>query len=496
MVSVQADTGQPGWMQSPRKVVHAWWRNGTSHAEHRDIPWHRTGPMAMRCYGVVRRFRPSATCPCKEPASMSQASTGHPKIAILGLGYVGLPLAAAFGRQYQTIGFDIDHDRVSALQAHEDRTLETSSEQLRAASLLSVTDDPARLSGCEVFIVTVPTPVDDYKRPDLSALEAASRAVGRAIGRGGLAIFESTVYPGATEEICVPIIEAESGLVFNRDFHAGYSPERINPGDRDHRLETIVKVTSGSTPEAAERVDALYRSIVHAGTHRAPSIRVAEAAKVIENTQRDVNIALVNELALLFHRLGIDTGDVLEAAGTKWNFLRFKPGLVGGHCIGVDPYYLTHKAQHVGHHPEVILAGRRINDGMGAHVAQRTIKLMAGRGQAIAGARVLVLGLAFKQDCPDLRNTRVVDIVQELRQYNVSVDVHDPWVSAAEARHEYGLELVQTPAPGHYDAVILAVAHRQFIALGGAGIRAFARPQAALFDVQRVLPREHVDDRL
>lgn len=420
----------------------------------------------------------------------------HPKIAIIGLGYVGLPLAVAFGRQHATVGFDISAVRVRALQAYRDDTLEISPEQWKAAAHLTCTDDPARLTGCEVFIVAVPTPVDSHKRPDLSALEAASRTVGRAIGPGGLAIFESTVYPGATEEICVPIIQAESGLVFNRDFHAGYSPERINPGDREHRLETIVKVTSGSTPEAAARVDALYRSIVQAGTHRAPSIRVAEAAKVIENTQRDVNIALINELALLFHRLGIDTGEVLEAAGTKWNFLRFKPGLVGGHCIGVDPYYLTHKAQHVGHHPEVILAGRRINDGMGAHVAQRTIKLMARRGQPISGARALVLGLAFKQDCPDLRNTRVIDIVQELQQYNVSVDVHDPWVDAAQAKLEYGLDLVQTPAAGHYDAVILAVAHRQFIALGGAGVRAFAKPCGILFDVQRVLSREDVDDRL
>jgi UDP-N-acetyl-D-galactosamine dehydrogenase len=427
---------------------------------------------------------------------MSQPSTDSPKIAIIGLGYVGLPLAVAFGRRYDTIGFDINQARVSALQAGEDRTLELSSGELAQASHLALTADPQALRGRDTFIVTVPTPVDDYQRPDLRALEAASRTVGRAISTGGLAIFESTVYPGATEEFCIPIIEAESGLVFNRDFHAGYSPERINPGDREHRLETIVKVTSGSTPEAAARVDALYREIVQAGTHCAPSIRVAEAAKVIENTQRDVNIALVNELALLFHRLGIDTGDVLEAAGTKWNFLRFKPGLVGGHCIGVDPYYLTHKAQQVGHHPEVILAGRRINDGMGAHVAQRTIKLMAKRGQPISGARVLVLGLAFKQDCPDLRNTKVIDIVQELRQYSVQVDVHDPWVNADEARHEYGLELLEAPPHDHYDAVILAVAHQQFVALGGAGVRAFAKPQGVLFDVQRALPRVHVDDRL
>ncbi|SEK85909.1 UDP-N-acetyl-D-galactosamine dehydrogenase [Pseudoxanthomonas sp. GM95] len=427
---------------------------------------------------------------------MSKFSTDTPKIAIIGLGYVGLPLAVAFGRLHDTIGFDISRARVAALKAHQDTTLEMSPEQLLEATHLTVTDDPAQLEGCDSFIVTVPTPVDDYRRPDLRALEAASRTVGRAIKRGGLAIFESTVYPGATEEFCIPIIEAESGLVFNQDFHAGYSPERINPGDREHRLETIVKVTSGSTPEAAARVDALYRSIVQAGTHCAPSIRVAEAAKVIENTQRDVNIALVNELALLFHRLGIDTGDVLEAAGTKWNFLRFKPGLVGGHCIGVDPYYLTHKAQQVGHHPEVILAGRRINDGMGAHVAQRTVKLMARRGQPISGARVLVLGLAFKQDCPDLRNTKVIDIIGELRQYSVQVDVHDPWVNAAEAQREYDLELVEAPPHDHYDAVILAVAHREFIALGGAGVRAFAKPKGALFDVQRALPRTDVDDRL
>jgi UDP-N-acetyl-D-galactosamine dehydrogenase len=423
-------------------------------------------------------------------------ASSNAKIAIVGLGYVGLPLAVAFGRLHETIGFDIDRARVHALQSHRDDTLETSPEQLRASRHLTCTDDVARLVGCDVFIVTVPTPVDAYKRPDLGALESASRIVGRAIRAGGLAIFESTVYPGATEDFCIPIIEAESGLVFNRDFHAGYSPERINPGDREHRLETIIKVTSGSTPEAAARVDALYRSIVQAGTHCAPSIRVAEAAKVIENTQRDVNIALVNELALLFHRLGIDTGDVLEAAGTKWNFLRFKPGLVGGHCIGVDPYYLTHKAQQVGHHPEVILAGRRINDGMGAHIAQRTVKLMAKRGQPVSGARVLVLGLAFKQDCPDLRNTKVVDIVQELRQYSVQVDVHDPWVNATEALHEYGLELVASPAHDHYDAVILAVAHHQFVALGGAGVRAFAKPRGTLFDVQRALPRADVDDRL
>lgn len=427
---------------------------------------------------------------------MPEAARPSPPIAVIGLGYVGLPLAVAFGRLGPTVGFDIQHKRVAELQAHHDQTREIAPEQLREAHQLRFTDDPADLAGCEVFIVTVPTPVDAYKRPDLTALESASRTVGRALAPGGLVIFESTVYPGATEEVCVPLIEAESGLVFNRDFHAGYSPERINPGDKAHRLETIVKVTSGSTPQAAARVDALYRRIIHAGTHCAPSIRVAEAAKVIENTQRDVNIALVNELALLFHRLGIDTGEVLAAAATKWNFLGFKPGLVGGHCIGVDPYYLTHKAQQVGHHPEVILAGRRINDGMGAHVAQRTIKLLAQRNNPIAGARMLVLGLTFKQDCPDLRNTRVVDIVHELRQYNVHVDVHDPWADPAEAAREYALSLVQAPARGHYDAVILAVAHQQFAALGGTGVRAFTRPGGVVFDVQRLLPQNDVDGRL
>lgn len=427
---------------------------------------------------------------------MPEAARPSPPIAVIGLGYVGLPLAVAFGRLGPTVGFDIQHKRVAELQAHHDQTREIAPEQLREAHQLRFTDDPADLAGCEVFIVTVPTPVDAYKRPDLTALESASRSVGRVLSPGGLVIFESTVYPGATEEVCVPLIEAESGLVFNRDFHAGYSPERINPGDKAHRLETIVKVTSGSTPQAAARVDALYRRIIHAGTHCAPSIRVAEAAKVIENTQRDVNIALVNELALLFHRLGIDTGEVLAAAATKWNFLGFKPGLVGGHCIGVDPYYLTHKAQQVGHHPEVILAGRRINDGMGAHVAQRTIKLLAQRNNPIAGARVLVLGLTFKQDCPDLRNTRVVDIVHELRQYNVQVDVHDPWADPAEAAREYALSLVQAPAHGHYDAVILAVAHQQFAALGGTGVRAFTRPGGVVFDVQRLLPQDDVDGRL
>ena len=328
------------------------------------------------------------------------------------------------------------------------------------------------------------------------ALEAASRTVGKAIGPGGVVVFESTVYPGATEEVCVPIIERESGLKYNVDFYAGYSPERINPGDRQHRLENITKVTSGSTPAAADFVDALYRKVVKAGTHKASSIRVAEAAKVIENTQRDLNIALINELALIFHRLGIDTSEVLAAAGTKWNFLPFRPGLVGGHCIGVDPYYLTHKAQQIGYHPEVILSGRRINDGMGQHVAQRVIKLMTQRRIHAVGANVLVLGLAFKENCPDLRNTRVVDVVREFESYHATVDVHDPWVDADEARHEYGLELVAELEPGKYDAVILAVAHRQFVELGAERIRALGKPGCVLFDVKQALPRASVDDRL
>ncbi|GAB3317710.1 nucleotide sugar dehydrogenase [Luteimonas notoginsengisoli] len=415
------------------------------------------------------------------------------RIAVIGLGYVGLPLAATFGRRYRTLGFDIDAARIAELRQHHDHTLEMSGDELRAADKLEFSSDPQALAGCNVFIITVPTPIDDYKRPDLRPLESASRTVGRAIGRGGVAIYESTVYPGATEEVCVPIIEAESGLKFNEDFFAGYSPERINPGDREHRLETILKVTSGSTPEAAEFVDALYASIITAGTHRTSSIRVAEAAKVIENTQRDVNIALINELSLIFHRLGIDTHEVLEAAGTKWNFLPFRPGLVGGHCIGVDPYYLTHKAQQIGYHPDVILAGRRINDSMGSHVSERVVKLMQQRGFQTAGARVLVLGLAFKENCPDLRNTRVVDIIRELKSYNAEVDVHDPWVASAHAEAEYGLSLIEEPAPGSYDAVVLAVAHDRFVALGAEGVRAFAKPGAVLFDVKRALPRASVD---
>ncbi len=415
------------------------------------------------------------------------------RVAIIGLGYVGLPLAVAFGRRLPTVGFDIDRVRVAQLNDGHDHTLEVSGDALRASTQLVCSHDPEALKGCNVFIVTVPTPIDDYKRPDLRPLESASRTVGRAIRPGGVAIYESTVYPGATEEVCVPIIERESGLRYQHDFHAGYSPERINPGDKQHRLETIVKVTSGSSPAAAKFVDDLYRQIIDAGTHRASSIRVAEAAKVIENTQRDVNIALINELALIFERMGIDTHEVLEAAGTKWNFLPFRPGLVGGHCIGVDPYYLTHKAQQIGYHPEVILAGRRINDSMGSHVAQRVVKLMAQREVPTANAKVLILGLAFKENCPDLRNTRVVDIIAELRSYRIDVDVCDPWVDPAQARHEYGIDLVAAPKAGAYDALVVAVSHHQFVSQGASGIRAYGKPGAVLFDVKRVLPRDQID---
>ena len=418
------------------------------------------------------------------------------RIAVIGLGYVGLPLAVAFGGKRATLGFDIDAVRVDELRRGHDRTGETSTDELRAATGLTLTADAGDLAGCDVFIVTVPTPIDAAKRPDLAPLRAASRTIGRAIRRGGIAIFESTVYPGATEEVCVPVIERESGLEHDVDFYTGYSPERINPGDRQRRLDNILKVTSGSTPAAAEFVDALYREIVQAGTYRAPSIRVAEMAKVIENTQRDLNISLINEIALICHRLDLDTAEVLAAAGTKWNFLPFKPGLVGGHCIGVDPYYLTHKAQEAGYHPEVILSGRRINDGMAAHVAQRVIKLLARRRIHIAGARVLVLGLAFKENCPDLRNTRVADMIAELAGYDAEVDVYDPYADAGEARREYRIELLPRLGGEKYDAVVLAVAHAPFVELGANGIRSLVKPGGVVFDVKQILPREAVDDRL
>jgi UDP-N-acetyl-D-galactosamine dehydrogenase len=418
------------------------------------------------------------------------------RIAVIGLGYVGLPLAVAFAAGHDVVGFDVSPERVAELAVGRDRTLEVSPEALAAAGRLSFSVDPAALADCNVFIVTVPTPIDAHKRPDLSALMAASRTVGQAIRPGGVVIYESTVYPGATEEECVPVVARTSGLAFNRDFHAGYSPERANPGDAGHRLADIVKVAAGSTPQAGDFVEALYRSIVRAGVYRASSIRVAEAAKVIENTQRDVNIALINEFALIFGRLGLDTQEVLAAAATKWNFLNFHPGLVGGHCIGVDPYYLTHKAEQLGYRPEVILAGRRINDGMGGHVARELVKEMIRRGVQAKGARVLVLGLTFKENTPDLRNTRVIDIVRELADFGAAVDVCDPWIGAEAAQAEYGIDLVAQPQAGAYDGIVLAVAHRQFAALGAPAIRAFGRPGAVLFDVKAMLPAQASDLRL
>jgi UDP-N-acetyl-D-galactosamine dehydrogenase len=418
------------------------------------------------------------------------------RLGVIGLGYVGLPLAVEFGKHFPVIGFDVNSARIAELRAGRDSSLEVDPAELAAATHLRCTDVEAEIAACNVYIVTVPTPIDEFKSPDLRPVESASRTLGRVLKRGDVAIFESTVYPGCTEEVCVPIMESVSGLTFNRDFFVGYSPERINPGDKEHRVTTIRKVTSGSTPAIADFVDTLYRSIITAGTHKASSIKVAEAAKVIENTQRDVNIALINELALIFKRLGIDTLEVLEAAGSKWNFLPFRPGLVGGHCIGVDPYYLTHKAQAIGYHPEMILAGRRINDSMGHYVAHETIKLMIKRGMPIAGARALVLGLTFKENCPDLRNTRVVDIVAELQSFGVQVDVHDPWIDAAEAEHEYGIRPASDPEAGTYDAIIIAVAHRQFRDLGIEGIRRFGRPGAVVYDVKYLFPADAVDGRL
>ncbi len=440
---------------------------------------------------------------------------GTEKIAVIGLGYVGLPLAVEFARGRKVIGFDKNSARVAELQAGRDSTLEVEPEELAAAQGMEYTDDPERLREATIFIVTVPTPIDDARKPDLTPLLRASETIGSVLKPGDIVIYESTVYPGATEEVCVPVLERVSGLRYITSatsgtssghsaesaspaagFYCGYSPERINPGDREHRVSTIRKVTSGSTPEIAERVDALYREIITAGTHKASSIRVAEAAKVIENTQRDVNIALINELALIFNRLGIDTLEVLEAAGTKWNFLPFRPGLVGGHCIGVDPYYLTHKAQQIGYHPEMILAGRRINDGMGAYVAGQLVKAMLKKRIQVEGSRVLVMGLTFKENCPDLRNTRVVDILHELAEYDVEVDVCDPWAAAEGARHEYGVELTEHPNPGSYDAVVLAVAHRQFREMGAAEIRALGKPNHVLYDLKYLLTAGESDLRL
>lgn len=417
-------------------------------------------------------------------------------IAVIGLGYVGLPLAVEFGKKFQTIGFDINQSRISELSSGVDHTLEVSSDELKSASLLEFSADIEQLRKATVFIVTVPTPIDEHRQPDLTPLIKASETIGKVIKKGDVVVYESTVYPGATEEDCIPVVERVSGLSFNTDFFAGYSPERINPGDKEHRVTSIKKVTSGSTAEVAEFVDQLYRSIIVAGTHKASSIKVAEAAKVIENTQRDLNIALINELAVIFNKLNIDTEEVLLAAGTKWNFLPFRPGLVGGHCIGVDPYYLTHKAQSIGYHPEVILAGRRINDSMGRYVVSQLVKAMIARRVHVNGAKVLVLGLTFKENCPDVRNTKVVDIVSELKEYGMDADIYDPWVDPAEAQHEYGITPVQAPKNGEYDAVILAVAHNEFRALGAQKIRAYAKPVHVLYDLKYVLSAEEADIRL
>ena len=416
-------------------------------------------------------------------------------IAVLGLGYVGLPLAVEFGKHYPTTGYDINSPRVAELRRGHDSTLEVEPALLAQATALSFTDQLSGIAQSNVYIVTVPTPIDEHKRPDFTPLIKASQAIGSVLKQDDVVIYESTVFPGATEEICIPELERASGKVFNVDFSVGYSPERINPGDKERRLATIPKITSGSTPATAEFVDTLYRTIILAGTHKAPSIKVAEAAKVIENTQRDANIALINEFALIFHRLGIDTTDVLEAAGTKWNFLPFRPGLVGGHCIGVDPYYLIQKAQTVGYYPDILLACRRINDAMGQHVAAEVVKLMIHKGHAIKNSKVLVLGFTFKENCPDLRNTRVIDLVRELESYGAQVAIHDPWANPAEAQHEYGVQLLsEEPEAGGYDAIVVAVAHDQY--RQQADIRRWANGRAVVYDIKGILARDAVDGRL
>jgi UDP-N-acetyl-D-galactosamine dehydrogenase len=418
------------------------------------------------------------------------------KIAVVGLGYVGLPLAAAFGEKREVVGFDINAKRIAELKDGVDFTREVSSEELATSRYLSFTDSLDGIADCQIYIVTVPTPIDEYKSPDLTPLIKASESVGKVLKKGDIVIYESTVFPGATEEVCVPVLEKMSGLKFNQDFFAGYSPERINPGDKEHRVTTIMKVTSGSTPEIADEVNNLYADIITAGTHKASSIKVAEAAKVIENTQRDLNIALMNELSMIFARIGIDTHEVLAAAGTKWNFLPFKPGLVGGHCIGVDPYYLTHKAQAIGYHPEIILAGRRVNDNMGPYAAAELVKAMIKKGHTIANSRVLVMGLTFKENCPDLRNTRVIDVVNELKDFGCQVDVTDCWANNEEAEHEYGISLVPEPKAGEYDAVFLAVPHREYAALSAEQLRAYTNGNGVLFDLKGVLPLGEADLRL
>lgn len=418
------------------------------------------------------------------------------KLAVIGLGYVGLPLAVEFAKKRPVIGFDINHQRVEELRGGEDHTLEVEPHDLKAAQYLSYTDNPEDLREANTFIVTVPTPIDEYKRPDLSPLLKASEMLAKVLNKGDIVIYESTVYPGATEDDCVPVLEKFSGLTFNVDFFVGYSPERINPGDKDRRVSNIIKVTSGSTPEVAELIDQLYQQIITVGTHKAASIKVAEAAKVIENTQRDVNIALINELAIIFNRMGIDTEAVLKAAGTKWNFLPFRPGLVGGHCIGVDPYYLTHKAQSIGYHPEIVLAGRRLNDSMGTYVVAQLIKAMTKKRIQVQDSRVLVMGLAFKENCPDLRNTRVVDIIHELAEYNINVDVYDPWVDIEECELEYGIKPIKTLQEGVYDGIILAVAHQEFREMGVDKIRATGKAEHVLYDLKYVFDADAVDIRL
>ncbi len=420
----------------------------------------------------------------------------HFKIGVVGLGYVGLPLAVEFGKKYPTVGFDINQQRIKELQSGTDRTLETSNDELAEATHLSYTDAVAELAQCNTYIVTVPTPINEYKQPDLTPLEKASELLGGVLKPNDIVIYESTVYPGATEEVCVPILERISGLTFNSDFFVGYSPERINPGDKEHRVTNILKIASGSTPATADTVDALYKSIIIAGTHKASSIKVAEAAKVIENTQRDVNIALINELALIFNKLGIDTEEVLLAAGTKWNFLPFRPGLVGGHCISVDPYYLTHKAQAIGYNPEIILAGRRLNDSMGSYIVTQVVKLMLNKRIHINEAKILMMGLTFKENCPDLRNTRVIDMINEFDSYGAKVDIYDPWVDPQETQHEYGLTPIETPQLDTYDAIILAVKHDQFIQMGVEKIRALGKANHVLYDIKYILPADQVDGRL
>lgn len=418
------------------------------------------------------------------------------RIAIIGLGYVGLPLAVEFGKKVPVVGFDIYQKRISELKNGQDHTLEVSPEELKQAAQLSYTASLEDLKDCNFFIVTVPTPIDDYKQPDLTPLVKASTSIGKILKKSDIVVYESTVYPGATEEVCIPVLEEISGLTFNKDFFAGYSPERINPGDKLHRVTNILKITSGSTPEIADYVDEVYNLIIEAGTHKAASIKVAEAAKVIENTQRDVNIALINELALIFNKLGIDTEEVLKAAGTKWNFLPFRPGLVGGHCIGVDPYYLTHKAQAIGYHPEIILAGRRLNDSMGAYVVTQLVKGMIKKKIQVEGSKVLVLGLSFKENCPDIRNTKVIDIVKELQEYHMDVDVYDPWIDSEETQHEYGITPVNHPTAGQYDAVILAVAHDEFKEMGIEAIRSLGKASHVLYDLKYVLAQSESDIRL